>query len=158
MSADEFRNAMALLAAPVAIVTTLFDGRRWGFTASAVTGLSLSPPLVSVAIDRVSRSHGAFVLAKEFVVNVLAEQHREIASRFARLGPDKFANHTDSTFPGTSLPAIDQAIAQYRCTRQAVVPVGDHDLVVGEVSMVLRDPARRPLLWYERGFHAAVRL
>jgi flavin reductase (DIM6/NTAB) family NADH-FMN oxidoreductase RutF len=73
VGASEFRQAMSHFATGVTVVTSIGDdGDPVGTTASAVTSLSLDPPLVLVCFDRASltlraiRSHGAFV------VNVLA--------------------------------------------------------------------------------------
>ena len=73
VSASEFRQAMGHFATGVTVVTSIADdGEPVGTTASAVTSLSLDPPLVLVCFDRASltlhaiRSHGAFV------INVLA--------------------------------------------------------------------------------------
>ncbi|HZM76904.1 MAG TPA: flavin reductase family protein [Candidatus Limnocylindrales bacterium] len=155
VSAAEFRDAMAVLAAPVAIATTRYAGRDFGFTASTVTAMSLDPPLISVAIDRSNGCHEPFVRAGEFVVSVLTERHRALAARFAQRGADKFAGGGTGTFPGSQLPAITGALALYRCTRRAVLPVGDHDLLVGELVTVVHGPAARPLVWYSRTFHTA---
>jgi flavin reductase ActVB len=49
---------------------------------------------------------------------------------------------------------VTDASAVYRCTRQDVVPVGDHDLFIGELTDVrLRTEAAHPLTWYRRAFH-----
>jgi flavin reductase ActVB len=154
VSAAEFRDAMALLVAPVAVATTHHEGRDWGFTASAVTGLSLDPPLLAVAIGRTSSCHKAFAEADEFVVNVLGTRNRDIAVRFAKRGIDRFAGGGTGRLPGTRLPTVADAVAHYRCRRRSILAVGDHDLVVGELTMVVRRATDRPLAWYSRDFHS----
>ena len=49
--ADDFREVMAGVATPVAVVTTLAGGRPHGTTVSAFASLSLAPPMVMVALD-----------------------------------------------------------------------------------------------------------
>src|ERR1700723_4182524 len=87
VSASEFRQAMGHFATGVTVVTSIGDdGEPVGTTASAVSSLSLDPPLVLVCFDRASatleaiRGHGAFV------VNVLAEPQRHLSANFARRG------------------------------------------------------------------------
>ncbi|MEU8889961.1 flavin reductase family protein [Streptomyces sp. NPDC048442] len=154
VGAQDYREAMSLLAVPVCVVTTRQDGENWGFTASTVTGISLDPPLVSVSVARSSSCHSALTLAPEFVINVLGDHQRHLATRFSTRDIDRFADEGISTLPGTELPVVTDASAVYRCTRQDVVPVGDHDLFIGELTDVrLRTEAALPLTWYRRAFH-----
>ncbi|MFJ6623652.1 flavin reductase family protein [Kitasatospora sp. NPDC091335] len=49
VDAQPYKDAMALFAAPVSVVTGRdATGRRWGFTASSVSSVSLDPPLGAV--------------------------------------------------------------------------------------------------------------
>ena len=87
VTAEEFRHAMGHFATGVTVITSLdADGRPVGTTASAVTSLSLDPPLILVCFDlgsltlRAIRDHGAFV------VNVLAAEQRQLSVNFARAG------------------------------------------------------------------------
>ncbi|MGW0533976.1 flavin reductase family protein [Streptomyces sp. NPDC003032] len=153
VSAQEYREAMSMLAVPVCVVTTRHDGENAGLTASTVTGISLDPPLVSVSVARTASCHGALTRAPEFVINVLGDDQRHIAARFSTRDIDRFAGEGISTLPGTQLPVVTEASALYRCTRQDVVPVGDHDLLIGELTDVRLDTEARPLTWYRRAFH-----
>ena len=87
VSAGEFRHAMGHFATGVTIVTSLgADGSPVGTTASAVTSLSLDPPLVLVCFDlgsltlRAIRGHGSFA------VNVLGAAQGQLSANFARRG------------------------------------------------------------------------
>jgi flavin reductase ActVB len=152
---QQFREAMTLLAAPVTIVTTLdANGRRWGFTASSVTSGSLDPPLVLVGVARTSSCHRALVSAPEFVVNVVGDQHRELVTRFATHGVDRFAGGDFTEWPGSDLPCLPDATVSYRCLSHSVMPVGDHDLLVGALTGVRLGAPGRALLWYRRRFHS----
>ncbi|WP_077801574.1 flavin reductase family protein [Streptomyces sp. JHA26] len=152
--AEHFRDAMALLPAALTIVTTTDDeGRRWGFTASSVVSVSLDPPLLLVAISHSSSCHEAFVSAREFVVNVLDDRHRALARAFARHGVDRFAGQKFARWPGTALPVLADAHAAYRCLRHAVLPAGDHDLLLGALGEVEAGCPGTPLLWFRRTFH-----
>ncbi|WP_412076211.1 flavin reductase family protein [Streptomyces xanthophaeus] len=149
-----FRDAMALLPAALTVVTTVDGlGRRWGFTASSVTSVSLGPPLLMVGVGRTSSCHEALVNAPEFVVNVLGGQHRDLAAKFAAHGVDRFAGEEFAHWPGTSLPVLPDAHAAYRCLRHEVVPAGDHDLLLGALAGVRAGHPGSPLLWYRRTFH-----
>ncbi|MGR8006924.1 flavin reductase family protein [Streptomyces hypolithicus] len=154
-----FRDAMALLAAPVSVVTALDEtGRRWGFTASSVSSVSLDPPLVMVGIALTSSCHAAMAAADEFAVNILGEGHRPVAQRFAARGVDRFAGGEFGSWPGsTALPYLPDAKALLRCRTVSVIRAGDHDLLLGTpLEIRTNDAAVPPLLWYRRGFHTPV--
>jgi flavin reductase ActVB len=153
VSAQDYREAMSLLAVPVCVVTTRQDGENWGLTVSTVTGVSLDPPLVSVAVARSASCHGALTRAPEFVINVLGEHQSRLAARFSTSGVDRFAGGGTSTLPGTDLPVVSDANALYRCARREVVPVGDHELLIGELTDVRLRTDARALTWFRRAFH-----
>ncbi|MFF9024882.1 flavin reductase family protein [Streptomyces eurythermus] len=154
--ADTFKDALSLLASPLTLVTTADEaGRRWGLTAGSVTSASLSPPLVTVGIALTSSCAAAFAAASGFVVNVLGEQHQELARRFATTGIDRFAGQALATWPGSRLPFVPDAHAAFHCTVEDRLRVGDHDLLVGRPTEVLLDGSSRPLLWHRRAFRTA---
>ncbi|MVO88444.1 NADH:riboflavin 5'-phosphate oxidoreductase [Streptomyces sp. p1417] len=165
--AQAFKDAMALLAAPVSVVTTVDDtGRRWGFTASSVSSVSLSPPLVMVGIALTSSCHTPMSQAREFVINVLDARHRNLAQRFAARGVDRFADGdfaawqdgTGPQGPGQAgLPYLPGAKVLLRCRAVDTIRAGDHDLLLGTPLEIRTNSATAPpLLWYQRGFHTPV--
>ncbi|MET9677249.1 flavin reductase family protein [Streptomyces sp. NPDC006482] len=154
--AETFKDALSLLASPLTLVTTADEeGRRWGLTASSVTSASLSPPLVVVGIARTSSCAAAFAAASGFVVNVLGEQHRELARRFATSGIDRFAGQELAGWPGSRLPFVPDAHAAFHCAVEDRLRVGDHELLVGRPTEVLLDGGSAPLLWHGRAFRTA---
>ncbi|MEU8181977.1 flavin reductase family protein [Micromonospora sp. NPDC049044] len=149
-----FRDAMALLAAPITVVTfSDHTGRRWGFTASSVTSVSLDPPLITVGVAHASSCYRALAVAPEFVVNVLSDRHRAVATRFAARGLDRFAEGGFVRWPGSMLPCLADAHLLLRCRPTHLVPVGDHDLLVGTPTEVRMSGPGKPLVWYRRDFH-----
>ncbi|WP_245699651.1 flavin reductase family protein [Streptomyces roseifaciens] len=153
IGAAEFRDAMAHLAAPLTIITTTDGtGRRWGFTASAVTSVSMEPPLLLVGIARTSSCHPALTSAPEFVVNLLGAEHAATARTFARSGVDRFAAGGFEPWPGSDLPLLTNAHAAFLCRRADVLPAGDHDLLLGELLETRSGPGDEPLLWHQREF------
>jgi flavin reductase ActVB len=152
VDADRFREAMARLVAPVVVVTTHFGGRDWGMTASAVMSVSLDPPLVTVGIGRTAGCHAALTQAREFVINILGNGHRDLALRFAARGVDRFAGGGTTRLGGSRLPVVLGAAAVCHCERSDVVTVGDHDLLIGRPIGIDLAEAAEPLLWYQRSF------
>lgn len=149
---DGFIAAMKRFASGVTIVTTVDDDGGWkGFTASAFCSLSLDPPLVLVCQARTSSSYEAFTRCDRFLVNILGEEHQELALGFARSGGDKFAG--GNWVPGrvSGLPLLPDALAVVGCEVHARYDGGDHDIYVGRVySVRVRDGA--PMLHFDSRF------
>lgn len=147
----EFVRTMARVPTPVTVVTTVdTDGRRWGFTASSFSSLSVDPPLILVCPAKTASCHGAFVSAGRFLVNVLSAGQSEIASHFARSGHDKFADSAMAPCE-SGLPGLPDATARIACALHAVVDGGDHSILVGRVESVAVGD-REPLVYYNRAF------
>jgi len=151
---EAFREAMKRFASGVTIVTTIdADGDWKGFTASAFCSLSLDPPLVLVCQARSSSSYEAFMGCERFLVNILGEQHEELALRFARSGGDKFADGGFEPSRRTGLPVVPDALAVVGCDVRDRYDGGDHVIYVGTVySCRVRDGA--PMLHFDSRFHA----
>jgi flavin reductase ActVB len=143
---------MKRFASGVTIVTTVDEEGRWvGFTASAFCSLSLDPPLILVCQAHTSSSHGAFTRCERFLVNILGEEHEDVALRFARSGGDKFAGGGFRPGHVTGLPVLPDALAVVGCDVHARHAGGDHDILVGEVySCLVRTGA--PMLHFDRRF------
>jgi flavin reductase (DIM6/NTAB) family NADH-FMN oxidoreductase RutF len=157
VTASEFRQAMGHFATGVTVVTSIgADGEPVGTTASAVTSLSLDPPLVLVCFDRASltlqavRAHGAFV------VNVLAAPQQHLSVCFARRGQAAAWDGVRHRPGPTGCPRLDGVLAALECTVEYSLPGGDHEIVVGRIrdaETIGEDAA--PLLYW-RGTYASL--
>lgn len=148
---EAFRDAMSRFPSGVTVVTTSDSaGCDWGFTASAFCSLSLTPPLVLVCLANSADSHGAFLGADQWVVNILAEHHADLAMRFATKGVDKFSGG-EFAQNEAGLPVLRDAAVSLVCEAYDRHPAGDHTILVGEVVGVgLSD--RESLVHYARRF------
>jgi flavin reductase ActVB len=127
-----FRQAMTRFPSGVTIVTMIDDAKRkWGFTASAFAWLSLEPPQVLVCLDRSANCYPHFCDADRFAINILGADHEALARRFATKGIDKFAGlkFERGQF---QLPLLPDAVAALECQKSALVPGGDHVILIGE--------------------------
>ena len=150
ISSSEFRRAMGHFATGVTIVTSVDEeGEPVGTTASAVSSLSLNPPLVLVCFDlgsltlRAIRGHGAFV------VNVLAAPQEHLSANFARRGLAAVWDGVRHRPGPTGSPRLDGVLAVLECTVEHSLPGGDHEIVVGRVHdvEVSYDDAAPLLYW-----------
>jgi flavin reductase (DIM6/NTAB) family NADH-FMN oxidoreductase RutF len=153
----EFRDAIGHFATGVTVVTSIgADGEPVGTTASAVTSLSLDPPLVLVCLDRASltlqavRTHGAFV------VNVLAVPQRHLSANFARRGLAAAWDGVRHRPGPTGSPRLDGVLAALECTVENSLPGGDHEIVVGRVHDVETTGKDAAPLLYWRGAYGSL--
>lgn len=147
-----FREAIAHFATGVTVITTVADGKPAGMTASAVASLSVDPVLLLVCINNSLPTHGAIEASRRFVVNVLGEGQEEIALRFARPSPDKFAGI--GLVEDKALPVLADAIAHFVCDVHERFPGGDHSIFTGLVRECAAIRGRSPLLYYRSSFGA----
>jgi flavin reductase ActVB len=164
VAARDYREAMSMVAAPLAIVATRdADGTPWGFTASSVTSASLNPPLMLVCISRTSSCHGAMTEAEGFTVNYLSQQHRALAQTFATSGADRFTAGGFENWEGSGEPFLPDARVSMRCIAADLTTAGDHDVIFGLPTGIRFDTAvglsrtdvsgAAPLIWHRRGFY-----
>jgi flavin reductase (DIM6/NTAB) family NADH-FMN oxidoreductase RutF len=113
----EFRHAIGHFATGVTIVTTIgSDGEPVGTTASAVTSLSLDPPLLLVCFDRASFTLQAVRAHAAFVVNVLAAPQEHLSANFARRGLTATWDNVSHRPGRTGSPRLDDVLAALECT------------------------------------------
>jgi flavin reductase (DIM6/NTAB) family NADH-FMN oxidoreductase RutF len=157
VSAACFRHVIGHFATGVTVITTIGpDGDPVGTTASAVTSLSLDPPLILVCLDRASATLAALIAHGAFAVNVLGARQQPLSANFARRG-------LAAAWPGvrhrrgpTGSPRLDGVLASLECTVEHRIAGGDHEIIVGRVQDVETGPADRAPLLFWRGRYAAL--
>ncbi|MGC2652173.1 MAG: flavin reductase family protein [Mycobacterium sp.] len=140
---------MAGVCAPVTIVTAADADGPHGATVSSFAGLSLEPPLITVAFERRSSLLQRILKADRFGVNLLGHGQDELAIRFAGRGTDRFAG-TSWHYDG-GLPRIDGAAGWAACDLHDAVEGGDHLLLLGLVTRTQHVPLP-PLVYAHRTF------
>ena len=153
MDAREFRDTLGSFPTGVAVVTASGPDGPAGLTTNAFSSLSLDPPLVLVCFDRGSRTLEVVRASRRFAVNVLRAGDEDLAVLFAgkQPHPEKFAAVTHTEDHG--VPVLDTALAWMVCDLDALHPGGDHDIGVGAVTALGRDPAGEPLVFFGGGYH-----
>ncbi|MEA2357030.1 MAG: flavin reductase ActVB [Solirubrobacteraceae bacterium] len=147
-----FRDALATFPSGVTVVTTRDgDGRPMGFTATAFTSVSGSPPQVLVCLACAADCYAAFLAGPVFVVNVLAAGQHEVAVRFATKGVDKFAG-LEVADGAHGVPMLGGAAAVLECRASERLQSGDHVILVGDV-LSSRAHGHEPLVYFQRAFH-----
>lgn len=150
----DIRPLMSGFPTGVAIVTALAsDGTPWGMTCTSICSVSLDPPILAVCLRCGSPTLDAVLASRSFAMNLLHDQAQRSAELFASGAPDRFdelawtAGHCDA---GPHL--IDSAHTIADCAVADDLVVGDHTVVLGEVSQVHQLRAPRPLLYGMRRY------
>ncbi|WP_328471227.1 flavin reductase family protein [Streptomyces sp. NBC_00448] len=145
-----FREAMAGVATPVAVVTAMAGPSPYGTTVSAFTSLSMDPPMVLVSLDRGSDLLAVIGGSRRFGLNILGAQQPDLAMNFARKGgPAKFGG-VDWRL-GSQVPRLPGASGFLACEVADLVTGGDHVVVFGRVLSAETAP-RPPLTYHARAF------
>lgn len=130
---ERFRSVMSHFASGVTIITTRHEGIDYGLTASAVSSLSLDPPMLLICVNKVSNTRDAIAQSQVFAVNILRENQSEVARHFASSRPDKFGGMSVS-YGALGVPLLGDMLATLECRVTEEVTGGTHSVFLAEVE------------------------
>jgi len=145
---DDFRGALSHWASTVTLVAVRDDGHVHGTTVTSFAPVAADPPTILVSLGP-----GAQVLpfldeGTDFVVNLLAREQRDLATRYADsfpVGP--------SPFPAEGPPVIDGGVVSLLCRVRSIVPAdGATRVVLARVMERIEGMGGAPLLYHRRGY------
>jgi flavin reductase (DIM6/NTAB) family NADH-FMN oxidoreductase RutF len=145
-SQEVFRDVIGHFATGVTIVTAAEDGRHYGTTVSAVSSVSLEPPLLLVCLNRTSRTGGVVDRTGRFAVNILGVGQGGLAQRFATDRDDKFEG-VEFEIGMLGGPLLRDALAHIECSVRETATGGTHTVYFGEVQRAERFEGE-PILYY----------
>ncbi|MFC9425720.1 flavin reductase family protein [Streptomyces sp. NPDC056987] len=134
-----FRDAMATVASPVAVVTAMDGPRPHGTTVSAFASLSLTPPMVLVSLDNRSQLLTIIRRTGRFGLNILGTHQAGLAAAFARPGQNKFDDVIWS--PSENLPRLPDSAAWITAEVDEYVTAGDHTVLLARAITAEPDEA-----------------
>ena len=117
-----------------------------GFCATSLATVAFDPALVSFSIRVRSASWATFRTAKHLVAHLLGDDQEDLARRFGRPGPAKFAPPTRWHRGTVGLPVLDGVFAWLVLTPVTRLRVEHQELVVSRVTAAHRGSAVRPLI------------
>jgi 4-nitrophenol 2-monooxygenase / 4-nitrocatechol 4-monooxygenase, reductase component len=145
-----FRDVIGRFASGVTVITTTAGGVPYGTTASAVSSLSMDPPMLLVCLNKSSETQRAVAESGVFGVNILAEGQEELAYKFARKGAGKFEAVAVETGQ-TGVPLLSDGLANIECQVTESVTGGTHTVLLARVAVAKgRDAA--PLTYFRGRF------
>jgi flavin reductase (NADH) len=152
-STERFRDAMALFASGVTVVTARHGGEDSGMTVSAFFSVTLEPPRVLVSLSEDADTTPLVEASGRFAVNLLAEDQEPLSVRFAeRLAPREKMQGVAFHRGSDGIVLLDGTLGALECRVENRFPVGDHVLLVGTVEKLHEGRRELPLLYWNRGY------
>jgi len=127
-----YRRALGAFATGVCVVTADSSLGPLGITINSFTSVSLTPRLVLWCLDERSERWQAFCEAERFSIHVLDAQSEALARRFAK-GIGLMEAHEFQRV-GDAPPRLGAAAARFDCKTHDRVQMGDHMMIIGEVT------------------------
>lgn len=157
---SKFRETAGMVPTGVAVVTLPPSACPHGVTVNSFDMVSLSPPLVSIALGNESRAHELLeqTAIDGFCLNVLTADQRRLGRHFADvsgLDENPFVAEPTRT-EETDAPVFEESLAYIDCRVRDRYETGDHTVYVGAVESA--DVANRtatPLTHFRSDWHAA---
>jgi flavin reductase (DIM6/NTAB) family NADH-FMN oxidoreductase RutF len=152
LDSEQLRHAMRAWTTGVTVVTAIHNGQRYGMTVNSFTSISLEPPLVSLALKKLTHTHELVEKSGEFSVTTLASNQKELSDRFAGKHPevkDRFEGVLTERL-SIDAPLIKGGIAYFNCRVVNSIPVGENTLFVAEVIDAQGDGTGEPLVYHNR--------
>jgi flavin reductase (DIM6/NTAB) family NADH-FMN oxidoreductase RutF len=149
------RDAFALFAAGVTVVSTQTRTGPYGTTVTAFSALSLRPPMVMTALNRDSQLLAHLRRSRRFGVSYLCEGQDDIAARLASSSKD-CASVEWRELSGE--PALAGAAVFLAARAERMQQAGDHYLITARVLDVhILDQDSAPLVYHSRAFGTLLR-
>lgn len=164
IDSKNYREGMSRVAGAVHIITTGGEAGKAGFTATAVTSVSDSPPTVLVCLNSDSRSLAVIENNKTFCINTLAAHHEALADVFAGrsgvFGASRFDHGTweykaweyNSQANAQSNPILSDALVNFSCRVTSITSVATHVVILGEVEHVTLGTKEPALAYLSRRY------
>lgn len=156
-SADDFRELMRHWPTGVCVITTQDADGPAGCTVSSLMSVSLSPPLLVIALAADSVTLGAIGRAGAFGVNVLGADQGDIGQRFATgEHRDRFRRLT--CWYQRQVPLLPDVVACVVCTVWDTAPCADHILIIGKPVWQMARRHLSPLIRFRSGYRQIAEL
>ncbi len=149
---EQLRHAMRAWTTGVTVVTATHAGQQYGMTVNSFTSISLDPPLVSLALKKLTHTHELVEKSGEFAVTILASDQKELSDRFAGKHPeikDRFEGVPTETLT-LAAPLIKGGTAYFNCRVVKSIPLGENTLFVAEVVAAQGEGTGEPLVYHNR--------
>lgn len=133
---EKLGRAIGRIASGVYIVTIYGEGNKDGMLTTWLVQSAFEPPMLSLAVKKERPILAQLQKGSAFSVNVLSKKNMDVFKNFAKPhteGMDRFEGLTiDSGVQ--SGPVFKDCVAYMSCRVHEKVEVGDHFVVIGEIT------------------------
>lgn len=135
-----YRSALGGFGTGVALVAARdAQGRAHGLIINSLTSVSLHPPIMLWCLANSSKAYDVFTRADTFSLNILRSDDHDVAHRFSRSG-DRIIPEDQICTMETGAPVLSAAVASLDCRMRLRQPMGDHEVIYGDVIAYRADP------------------
>ncbi len=137
MNADAKKIVLRMIPYGIYILTA--DDSEGGISAATVnwvTQTAFAPPLVVVGVKADSGTYATVKKSGKFALNMLGKESKGLAFTFfkpAQLVDGKLSGQSFK-WGANGAPLLDAAIGAVECDVKSIVEMGDHHVIVGEVT------------------------
>jgi flavin reductase (DIM6/NTAB) family NADH-FMN oxidoreductase RutF len=136
MEADDeeraYRQALGGFATGVVLVAAAAGARTAGIVVNSFTSVSLRPRRVLWCLGDASDRYAHFAAAETWTANILAADQQAVSAQVARPGAWDISDLALAPLGGT--PTLAGALARLACRTVERRALGDHLVIVGEVT------------------------
>jgi flavin reductase (DIM6/NTAB) family NADH-FMN oxidoreductase RutF len=154
VSEEVIKKVMRRWPSGVAIVSSVYKQTFHGLTANSFTSVSIKPPIVSVTINNLTRTHHMIQDSGIFGITILSETQADLSERFAG------RTHEDDRFKGldiftliSGVPLIFGGAAHLDCRIIYSYGMPNSTLFLGEVTSAQISETITPLIYFNREYH-----
>lgn len=146
------RDAYGHFPTGVTVITAFDeDGSNLGATVSSFNAVSLDPPLILWCLANNSKALPSWKRVKEFAVNMLSQNQRDISTSFSRALEDKWRDIDAKRATIVDAPLLPDTLACLECAVEEKHAGGDHLIFIGRVKCIhmRHESSPGPLLFYK---------
>lgn len=149
---ERLKAAMRHTASTIVVVTARGEMEPRGVTVSTFTMVSLDPAIVSFSLQRHAQMEAVLRTTDRFHVHILKADQASLAHRFAERGRKGWEQFEGLPMLQGDEPRLPGVLATITSIIHGSVPVGDHTIVLGQVTDI-DVQGGSPLLYHDRAFY-----
>lgn len=152
LAADsDLREGLKYVPNSIAAVAALYEGEPTAFVVGTFAEVSLDPPLVSIAVQKQSRTWEKLRSAETIGISILSAHHKAVVYQLGSRSGDRFQG-VGYTADGNGAILLDKSAVAFRSTVEEEIAAGDHVIVLLRVIDYAREEVP-PLVYANAGLH-----
>ncbi|MEU0992240.1 flavin reductase family protein [Streptomyces sp. NPDC005953] len=143
VDAESLRACMRLFPTGVALLTAGRGDQAMGMSVNSVISVSLDPPLVLVSVHHSARINRRLHDEPAFALSFLAAEQTDLTTAFAaadRPVGDAAVRRLGAVLRPGGIPIAAESLGAVECELRGLLKVEDHNLLIGRVVALGRNP------------------